>query len=336
MSFVEPVHHELVPLADRAGWEAALENVPHSFFHTWNYNDAIAATTQLHPSLFVCHSTPGRVVCPLIERPFERYVDVATPPGFPGPVGTYARSDFLDELALFANGRGWVSGYIALDPTLAEDSLASAADAFHHNDVYVLDLTAGETGVAKRLSRNRHRELRVHDDVRLIVLPEPIEEFLVARVGAHLRARGASPAACLSEETIRRLCRADQVWLVAAQLEGQIHAAAAFASTASSAVSVLHIATPHGRKLSVHLVWRAVRHYAEKGVAQLNLGGGVRPGDSVAEFKRRFGARVVPLVSLRQVFDQSTFRQLCARAGQDADDRSGYFPPYRRTGAGPA
>lgn len=327
------VQHELVPLRDRAAWEAAIEGVPHSFFHTWIYNAAIAATTRLPTSLYVCRWSGGRIVCPLLERSFRGYVDVATPPGFPGPVGTAPFPNFAAEWMSFARRRGWVSGYIGLDPTLTDEALASSADAFHHNDIYVLDLSAGEARLASQLSRNRRRQLRRHDELRLVFAREPIETFLVERLGPFWDARGASPASRLSEESIRLLCSAEGVRLVAAEIDGGIQAAAAFASTAWSAVSVMLVGTSTGRRLTFHLVWDAVCHYSTGSIAQLNLGGGVRPHDSVAEFKRRFGAKVVPLRALRQVYDEAVYRVLCKRTGHDPSDRSGYFPAYRQPGS---
>ena len=38
------------------------------------------------------------------------------------------------------------------------------------------------------------------------------------------------------------------------------------------------------------------------GIPFLNLGGGVRDGDTLAEFKRRFGGLELPLKSLRQIY----------------------------------
>jgi hypothetical protein len=324
------VQHQLIPLADRGSWEAALDTVRHSFFHTWAYNGAIAATTRLPASLYVCEWAGGRVVCPLLERPFDGHTDVATPPGFPGPVATAPFPTFSRELKRFARTQGWVSGYIGLDPTLTDPALASDEDAVHHNDVYVLDLSHGEAGVAARLSRNRRRQLRYHDEHRLVFERERVAEFLVERVGPFYEERGASRESRLNEESIRLLCSADAVRLVGVEVDGRVQAAAAFASTAWLADAVAGAGTPTGRALSFHLVWDAVRHYTAAGIPRLNLGGGVRRGDSVAEFKRRFGADVVPLRALRQVYNPDAYRDLCERAGRDPSDRSGYFPAYRR------
>jgi hypothetical protein len=77
------------------------------------------------------------------------------------------------------------------------------------------------------------------------------------------------------------------------------------------------------------LIWAAVRELKRLGVPTLNLGGGVSEGDSLAEFKRRFGAKQVPLRHVKQVYRPGRYRQLSQRVGADPAAQ-GYFPAYRR------
>lgn len=326
------IHHELLPLAERRGWETAIGGTPHSFFHTWSYSAAVALTTRLPTSLYVASWAGGRAVCPLLERVFAGHVDVATPPGFPGPVGSRSLpANFRSEWLRFGQSKGWVCGYIGLNPTLTDEALTRSRDAVHHNDVYVLDLAGGEARVASRLSQNRRRQLRRHDEHRLVFDHDQIEAFLVDELGAFYAERDAAPAYRLTEESVKLLCIADGVHLVGLELDGRVQAAAVFASTAWSADLILLVGTSAGRRLSFHLVWDAVRYYASLNVPHLNLGGGIRPGDGVGEFKRRFGGRRVSFWSLRQVYDRALYAALCRRFGVNADPRRApYFPPYRR------
>ncbi len=88
---------------------------------------------------------------------------------------------------------------------------------------------------------------------------------------------------------------------------------------------------PGGERHAVHLVWAGVERLRARASERLNLGGGIREGDDVAEFKRRFGAAELPLVSLRQVYRQDEYERLCLQAGVTYQ-RSGWFPPYRAAG----
>ena len=62
---------------------------------------------------------------------------------------------------------------------------------------------------------------------------------------------------------------------------------------------------------------------AELGVA-LNLGGGLRPGDGLEEFKRGFANGELPFRTHEIVCDPEAYRRLSA----DRED-SGFFPQYR-------
>src|SRR6185503_9155258 len=78
----------LIPLEDRAAWDAALADVPHAFAHTWDNCSAMAASSGHSTFLYSYRAGGGRVVCPLAERPIGREADVVTPYGFSGFAGT--------------------------------------------------------------------------------------------------------------------------------------------------------------------------------------------------------------------------------------------------------
>jgi hypothetical protein len=64
-------------------------------------------------------------------------------------------------------------------------------------------------------------------------------------------------------------------------------------------------------------------------VPWLNLGGGMAPGDTLAEFKARFGASALPMRAVKAVYDRAAYVELCRQHGADPDDRNGFFPAYR-------
>jgi hypothetical protein len=92
---------------------------------------------------------------------------------------------------------------------------------------------------------------------------------------------------------------------------------------------LFNVSRPGGERHGVSLVWAGVQHLRAAAARVLHLGGGVQPGDDIAEFKRRFGASTVPLRSIRQVFQPERYEALCAAVGVDPADRAGYFPAYR-------
>jgi hypothetical protein len=93
---------------------------------------------------------------------------------------------------------------------------------------------------------------------------------------------------------------------------------------------MFNVPLPEGRRHAAALLWCGVNRLKSVGVPALNLGGGIREGDSLAGFKQRFGARKLPFRCLKQVYEPAAYEALCRRKNVDPDDLSGYFPPYRR------
>lgn len=328
--------HELIPLADRGRWQEALEAVPHGHAHTWGFCRAIQLTSEVPTYLYRYERDAVRVVCPLAERRFGDQIDVTTPYGFAGFAPTGDWEHFPHDWGQFARSRGWVCGYVALNPLLCAPRGFPSEDVHVQNTLFVMDLQGSDADLLERLSRNRRRELRDWPAVaaRLEHDRNTLTDFLLSHHAGFFARKGAGSATDFRQETMAAIASLDDVLMVGAGRGGRVESVAVFGHTAHCADALFNVSAPGGEPNAVHLVWWAVKRLRELGIERLNLGGGVREGDNVAEFKRRFGAAQHPLVSLRQVYRPAAYDDLCRRAGVDPDDRSGYFPPYRAT-AGP-
>jgi hypothetical protein len=112
-----------------------------------------------------------------------------------------------------------------------------------------------------------------------------------------------------------------------------VAAVALFGHSFGVADYVINVSSVEGRKYSRILIWAAVKALKERGVTLLNLGGGVRPGDALEAFKRRFGGSAADVRVLMQVCDTGKYRQLCSRYCESGNFASHYFPPYWRPGS---
>ncbi len=95
----------------------------------------------------------------------------------------------------------------------------------------------------------------------------------------------------------------------------------------------INASTKQGRNYTRILLWAAVRELKRRGVRYLNFGGGVRDGDALEAFKRRFGGISLNVPVLKQVYEREQFMALCRQAG--ATERRDHFPPYRGPGYAP-
>jgi hypothetical protein len=269
----------------------------------------------------------------LAERDFGSHIDVTTPYGFGGFAMSGDCEGFPQEWAAFARSRGWVCGYVALNAVFC-DGHGFARDEVHvQNRLYVLDLRGSERELLGRLSRNRRRQLRNWSSVTTTLEQDRgrLTDFLLATYLDFFARKGAGDATDFTAETMAAIADLENVFIVGAGQDGELEAVAVFGHTSYCGDALFNVSVPGGERHTVHLVWSAVERLRAVGVERLNLGGGVREGDDVAEFKRRFGAAQLPLVSLRQVYAPSVYEGLCRQAGVTSD-RSGWFPPYRAAG----
>jgi len=123
--------------------------------------------------------------------------------------------------------------------------------------------------------------------------------------------------------------RPSSFFLLGAGTDDQLEAVSVFGYTRHAGDFLFNASLPGGERHSAALLWSAVHRLAELSVPVLNLGGGLSPGDSLAQFKQRFGAQRQPMYAAKMVFDAAAYADLCRRTGRDPAARQGYFPAYR-------
>jgi hypothetical protein len=126
------------------------------------------------------------------------------------------------------------------------------------------------------------------------------------------------------------LAYSDQVLLVGAGSATDVEAVYLFPYTAYAAEWMLLVTTASGRRHTAKLLWYAIHQFKSKNIPILNLGGGVKEDDSVAQAKQRYGAKRIPTKALKQIYDAEVYSMLCQQAGVEHMSDGGYFPAYRR------
>lgn len=321
----------LIPTSDPDGWRDALDGLPHAFAHSWESCRAMELTTGHETHLVELRAGSARAVCPVARRPIGDAVDLVTPLGYSGFVGVGTCPDFPARWRRLARSLGAVSGYLTLHPLLDQARWHDPAERDCHQLLYALDLRPDEATLFAGLSRNRQRQLRagLAPGERLVDDGPALRDFFARHFAEVMAARGASAPYRLAPAAVATLLDAPQTLLVGVEANGLIETATMFAHTAHVGESLFNVSRPEGRRHAAVVTWHGLRRLKRLGVPWLNLGGGVRPGDGIAKFKERFGARPLPLCALKQVYDPAAYEALCRAAGADPADRSGYFPAYR-------
>jgi hypothetical protein len=326
-----PSVHRIISLDEPEAWGRSLEGIPHGFAHTWDYIDAIARSMGQPIGLYSYSNGDDRFVCPLATRSFGGLRDLFTPIGFSGFTGCGDFLAFMRHWREYARTSGYVCGYIGLNPIFCGKVAKALQDYSEHNEIYVLNLVLPEAVLLQRLSRNRKRQLKrsARGDLSLVEDKDVLLAFFLERLNSFLREKEASPEYQFSEETIRALFASNRTLAIGSESGGTVESAVLFGYTPYCGDYLFGISINEGDRHSAALVWHAAMKLRSAGVRSVNLGGGISKGDGVAEFKARFGADVIPLGSLKQVYRADEYAFLCQLANVNPLSRQDYFPAYR-------
>jgi len=326
------IKHQCIPLDSPTEWKAALTGINHGFAHTWEHCYAMHLTTGLRTFLYCFETDNGRIVCPIVERDFEGYVDIMKPYGFSGFVGNGDCLEFPHYWKEFARQRGYVCGYIGLNPIFGNTKYFEPSEVYQYNTVYVLDLTLSDQELYANLSKNRKRQLKNWDEIKssLILDKAATKEFFVTHYIDFIREKNAPSFYYFSKETLSFLADLENVFLVGAGDSGELTAVSVFGHTPDTGEFLFNVSIDAGRNHSTLLMWYGINRLKSLGIPNLNLGGGDNKDDGVAQFKARFGSQKLPLGCVKQIYQPEIYMQLCRRASVDPSDIAGYFPAYRK------
>jgi hypothetical protein len=326
------INQELIPIESPSKWRESLKGIAHAFAHTWENCYAMQLTTGRNTYLYRFQADDVRIICPLSERLFDDHVDIVTPYGFSGFAGTGDCAKFSHYWTDFTKWRGYVCGYIALNPIFENATYFDPTVIHRYNEIYVLDLTRSRDELYDNLSTNRKRQIKHWDEVlpQIVVEKSALMEFFLSNYAAFFRRKNAAGVYSLSSDTLSYLVNLDNVLLVGAQNAGKMEAVTVFAYTPYLGDFLFNVSLSEGQRHSATLLWYGVNHLKSLQIPLLNLGGGIRRDDGVAEFKQRFGGKRLALGCLKQVYKPEVYEEVCRRANVDHADLTGYFPAYYR------
>ena len=174
-----------------------------------------------------------------------------------------------------------------------------------------------------------NKNLRRGYELELAPGPETTATQRAAFLAAYeqtMRRTGAAEHYFFGAAYFDRVLESTQTWLALARApDGKIAAA----SIVTRSDGYLHYylsgsTDSHLRDSPMKNIVTALVDFSSEQGLPLNLGGGIRPGDRLEEFKRGFGNRELPWRSSEIVCDQAAYARLSA--GRAAGD---FFPAYR-------
>lgn len=320
---------QLIQLADEKSWRAALETLPYLPAHTYAYNRVIALHTGAEHFLYVFSEGTTTACCPLAVREKAGVKEVFTPYGFSGLCTNGSIKDFWKQFHAFMLQQGFVTGYMLQHPLCTPPEQGTT---FPTRPLFALNLQLSRDEILSGMHQTHRYEIRRWLELTDIIIstektPAARNAFLKLYPEAMARS-GASSAYAFSEKTLNTFMGMPECLVVSAAHKGVIEAVSLFLYTASGADYFLSAATENGRHHSRGLIFKAAEALRAKSIPQLFLGGGIKAGDDLEQFKRRFGGTQYKGACYKEIFNQTAYQSLCKQHRVSPDIDGGYFPPY--------
>jgi sugar O-acyltransferase (sialic acid O-acetyltransferase NeuD family) len=336
-------------------WIAALQRGPHDFYHLPKYVALCAREGHVDPVAFLAQDGADGCLLPFLRQPApakapgsERWCDLVSPYGYPGPVWMDTAIEripgFLERLREAADRIGACSILIRLHPLLnvrSWEPLPTRLSALvEHGETVSVDLTQSEEELWNQ-TRDSHRyEIR-----RLWKLGYKAEmdnwglypDF--QRSYWQTMQRLKAEAGYFFAETYFRDLKAaldNRLHLCTVSApDGRLAAAALF--TAVNGIMQYHLSASESefqRLAPSKLVLHCARSWGkQQGCTVLHLGGGVGGiKDKLFDFKAGFSDRRHTFRTFRMIVNERRYAVIASRAGlpdnPEADVQGVYFPPY--------
>lgn len=322
------LEQRLIPLTDEQEWEKCLQDISHGPAHLWCYNKAIAKSSQRPTYLYVATAPGFKAVCPIAVRTRFEKDDIVTPYGFGGFISQGTYPNFNQHWISYFSELNYVCGYIALHPYFCQNDLFSQ-NLNIGGLIYSIDLTSGLEEIFNSFSKVHRYELKQYHKNSFSIIPdkETLNKIAYPLYQQTLSRVSAASVYHFSEETLSTIISSKNSLVLGVAIEGNIEAITIFSYTQAIADYFLNASTTNGRHYTRLLIWESIKILKQLGIPLLNMGGGIKQGDDLDHFKRRFGGKAQTFHILNQIYDEPTFKQLC----QQTSVNPNYFPPYYNT-----
>lgn len=337
--------HRIIRLDEPVAWDAALEAVGGAdVYYRRGYVTSLKNRGEGEPILIAsatgspggCHVALIRELPAALRDAGVAGIDLISPYGYAGPLLSpdAAKADFERAWTGAAQELGAVSEFVRFHPVLKTDaSFIDAAGATTIAQTVAIDLGAGE--VANGLSATCRKNLNVA--IKKKVAVEIRDGSAIGRFARLYRLTmerlGAADYYLFDEGYFADLAAGlgDDVIVGLATHEGQDVAGALILRTGS--YLHYHLGGSDFTKRSLCatnlLLVRVAEHGRELGCRTFHLGGGVKAGDSLFEFKAGFSPVRCDFAVGRRIFRHDEYRRLTEAHRRNGPIDEHFFPAYR-------
>lgn len=306
-----------------------LKGIPHSFFQTWSYCDALQKSQQnAIEMLSIRYNESGLVVIYSKRSKNDIGIDIYSPYGFGGILIWGVDHQFIIEsFETWMQENKIVTAFLMSHPAFDNNRNNQFV---HIRSSYVLDLSASEDELWLGMADSHRHELKkLFKDSKITVTDDKAEilKVLPALYKDTLARVGAASNYFFSTETLKALVHDVNTIVLGGEIGGKMHAVVIICYSGECAEYFINATDVEGRNLTRLLLWEGMRKLRSLGIMKFNLGGGAEEGDQLEAYKKRFGGRKAFIPLYRKIVNHDQYGSLCRSYNKDPTDIS-YFPPY--------
>lgn len=319
----------LIPISNAQEWDIHLAKLPHGPAHTRAYNESIQATSMLPTYLYAAVAPDFIAACPLSVRTKFESNDIVTPYGFGGLIAHGHYPDYLNAFNEFLRTHNFICSYISIHPTLFDRTISLTQQAEPTSPVYCLNLTPDVDTLFANLAKTHRYELRKEMDNNVMLVEDKamILDGLKSLYRETINRVGASSVYFFNDVTLQRISESDNLIALGAFNNNVLEAMTVTFFNSYIADYFINASTITGRMHTRILLWKTIEYLKNNHVPMFNLGGGIKPDDSLDEFKRRFGGKRETCHAIKKIHDADKYNDLCIKANVINTEVS-YFPAY--------
>jgi len=318
---------EEISIENKDGWSKLHESKSTDLYMSWEYCQIINDKYELGITLLCIENGNNGVMLTYAKRSKKNdNFDLFTPYGMGGiEIWGDKKEDMIQSLSKYLGSKQYVSYYLLC----SADQFKQNNDLFKtHRTTYNLNLNKSVEELWKGIHKNHKYEIKKikQDDFKIIYEKSILKDNFTDLYEQTILRVNASSAYSYKRATLQNLINSNISELIGACINNKIVCVVLFIKFKNKAEYFINASTQEGRFASRKLIWEMIVNLKEQGIETINLGGGVKEGDFLDDFKRRFGGKAMPMGKLTGVVNHVKYDELCKEFC--LHESTDYFPPY--------
>lgn len=318
---------EEISIENKDSWSKLHESRSTDPYMSWEYCQVIDDKYEFGITLLCIENGNNGIMLTYAKRSKKKdYFDLFTPYGMGGlEIWGEETESIIQSLLKYLGSKQYVTYY-----------LLCSADQFNQNNeifithrtTYNLNLNKSVEELWKEIHKNHKYEIKKikQDDFKIIYEKSTLKDDFIDLYKQTIIRVNASSVYSYEPSTLLNLINSNMSELIGASINNEIVCIVLFIKFKKKAEYFINASTYEGRFASRKLIWEMIVNLKEHGIENINLGGGVKEGDFLDDFKRRFGGKAMPMGKLTGVIDHAKYDELCKEFCHN--ESTGYFPPY--------